>query len=205
MNNNTEIKPKNDIKSDSIQTKTPTPTNYKSDNIVLSQQNNKLHQKPNPIIQNFLDKFHEMKINSRNLIKNLFSNSMDILKERETILVIGFTFTTFLILSILPNNLKFSIGILNVIIYLYLSNREDKLQIIFTILIIVIGGMITESSIIYFSNINKNSNTHTLTYSLPSGKLNIPLWLSIPYISFCIAIIHLYKIIMKYSNNKLNH
>ena len=51
---------------------------------------------------------------------------------------------------------------------------------IVTVLIIVIGGMITESSIIYFSNMNKNANTHTLTYNLPPMVLNIP-WLSIPY------------------------
>ena len=72
---------------------------------------------------------------------------------------------------------------------------------IITVLIIVIGGMITESSIIYFSNMNKNVNTHTLTYNLPSNGLNIPIWLSIPYISFCVGIIHLYKIIMKYSQD----
>lgn len=160
---------------------------------------NNNEKQPDPLVKNFMKTFEYTKIKSSHLIEKLIKNSINILKDRETILVIVFILLTFVILAVLPNNLKLSLGILNFIIYFYLSKREDKLQMIITVLIIVIGGMLTESSIIYFSNMNKNANTHTLTYNLPSNGLNIPIWLSIPYISFCVGIIHLYKIIMKYS------
>ena len=160
-----------------------------------------INKQPDPLVRDFVQNFQSTKKNSSKLIEKLVKNSVNILKDRESILVIVFILLTFVILAVLPNNLKLSLGILNFIIYFYLSKREDKLEMIITVLIIVIGGMITESSIIYFSNMNKNANTHTLTYNLPSNGLNIPIWLSIPYISFCVGIIHLYKIIMKYSQD----
>ena len=75
------------------------------------------------------------------LIEKLVKNSVNILKDRESILVIVFILLTFVILAVLPNNLKLSLGILTYNL-LYLSKREDKLEMIVTVLIIVIGGMI---------------------------------------------------------------
>lgn len=89
-------------------------------------------------------------------------------------------------------NLVLLNGMMIIIVYFLLSNRNDKLELAFTLFHFSFWGIFIESFLIH--------RTKTLSYKNPNKNLNVPLWLLPVYSIFVLGALHTYHIFCIFFN-----
>ena len=89
-------------------------------------------------------------------------------------------------------NLVLLNGLFIIGIYLVVSDRNDKIQLAFTIFHFSLWGILIESFLI--------KQTNTLGYRNPTKNLNVPLWLLPVYSIFVLGALHTYHIFCIFFN-----
>ena len=134
-------------------------------------------------------------------MNNLIPNDSDINRALDYLLSIESVYVLCLIILNILNlcvfygnkNMLFINGIALIIAYLIISKREDKKELLLSIVHFAIWGVLIESFII-------DKTEKSLFYKDPNSPLNVPLWLLPVYMLFCISAIYtynLFKIIFK--------
>ena len=83
-------------------------------------------------------------------------------------------------------------GLFIIGIYLVVSDRNDKIQLAFTLFHFSLWGILIESFLI--------KQTNTLGYRNPTKNLNVPLWLLPVYSIFVLGALHTYHIFCIFFN-----
>jgi hypothetical protein len=134
-------------------------------------------------------------------MNNLIPNDSDINRALDYLLSLESVYVLCLIILNILNlcvfygnkNMLFINGIALIIAYLIISKREDKKELLLSIVHFAIWGVLIESFII-------DRTEQSLFYKDPNSPLNVPLWLVPIYMLFCISAIYtynLFKIIFK--------
>lgn len=89
-------------------------------------------------------------------------------------------------------NLVLINGIMIIIVYFLLSNRNDKIELAFTLSYFSFWGIFIESFLIH--------RTNTLSYKNTNKNMNVPLWLLPVYSIFVLGALHTYHIFCIFFN-----
>lgn len=89
-------------------------------------------------------------------------------------------------------NLVLINGVMIIIVYFLLSNRNDKKELAFTLFHFSFWGILIESFLIH--------KTKTLSYKNPNKNLIVPLWLLPVYSIFVLGALHTYHIFCIFFN-----
>ena len=114
--------------------------------------------------------------------------SVDFLFSMESIYILFLVILNIINLCLFYKNKNIILinGIVLLVVYFMISQREDKNILLLAVTHFAFWGVLIESFIITKSN-------NTLYYKDPTPPFNVPLWLIPIYALFCITAIHTYN------------
>ena len=127
-------------------------------------------------------------------LKGNYPETLDFLISKESLLIYFVVLANIVNILMFHNspNLVLINGLFIIAIYFIVSDRNDKIQVAFTLFHFSLWGIFIESFLIH--------KTKTLGYKNPNKHLNVPLWLLPVYSIFVLGALHTYHIFCIFFN-----